>query len=291
MKTSTFFLLSTIALLVSCAGNAPESDSTNDTTTVAGDSIVAGAAFTEFTTYITSLERTVENIDSAFAKFETLKIDFTQEEKDSAFFVMRDYLWDFEVAADEQEITSEDDMKKLDKKYSKYGFVMSYNEGYAYLMPDIKFLSKKFKNDISVELDDYVDILKVSMAELTNDAGLVIEWSELVDRILTYEEFLADNTESKYWNDVLFNYVEETNFLMWGLDNSPIIDMWSEEGVKKLDETVSEVYQKLIKDDKHKTGKIIADHLAWLESKNFTFTWEEQTRLTEDEAKMYLGFN
>ncbi|MBK6527435.1 MAG: hypothetical protein IPG07_18905 [Crocinitomicaceae bacterium] len=65
-------------------------------------------------------------------------------------------------------------MKKLDKKYSKYGFVMSYNEGYAYLMPDIKFLSKKFKNDISVELDDYVDILKVSTAQLTNDAGLFL---------------------------------------------------------------------------------------------------------------------
>ncbi len=290
MKTSTFFLLSTIAILTSCAGNAPESDSKNDTTTISSDSIVTGAAFTEFTTYIASVERTVEKIDSAFAKFETLKIDFTQEEKDSAFFVMRDYLWDFEVAADEQEITSEDDMKKLDKKYSKYGFVMSYNEGYAYLMPDIKFLSKKFKNDISVELDDYVDILKVSMAQLTNDAGLVIEWSELVDRILTYEEFLAENTESKYWNNVLFDYVEETNFLLWGLDNSPIIDSWSEEGTKKLDETVAEVYQKLIKDDKHKTGKIIADHLAWLESKNFTFTWEEQTRLTEDEAKMYLGF-
>jgi hypothetical protein len=289
MKISTFILLSIATILSSCAGNAPESDSTKDTSAVSNDSLAAGAAFTEFKTYVASLEKTVENIDSAFAKFENLKVDFTQEEKDSSFFVMRDFMWSFEVAADEQEITSEDDMKKLDKKYSKYGFQMSYNEGYSYLMPDIKFLSKKFKNDISVELDDYIDILKVSMADLTSDAGLVVEWSELVDRILTYEEFLAENPESNYWNDVLFNYVEETNFLLWGLDNSPIIDMWSEEGVRKLDESVADVYQKLIKDDKHKTGKIIADHLAWLESKNFTFTWEEQTRLTEDEAKMYLG--
>jgi hypothetical protein len=289
MKFSTFILISSILILSACAGSSPESDSTNDTTAVSNDSIAAGAAFNEFTTYVKSLEKTVENIDSAFSKFENLKVDFTQEEKDSSFFVMRDFMWSFEVAADEQEITSEDDMKKLDKKYSKYGFEMSYNEGYAYLMPDIKFLSKKFKNDISVELDDYVDILKVSMAQLTSDAGLVVEWSELADRILTYEEFLAENTESKYWNDVLFNYVEETNFLLWGLDNSPIIDSWSEEGVKKLEETVSEVYQKLIKDDKHKTGKLIADHLAWLESKNFTYTWEDQTRLTDDEAKMYLG--
>ncbi|MBK6952815.1 MAG: hypothetical protein IPH24_12400 [Crocinitomicaceae bacterium] len=289
MKTSTLFLLSTITILFSCAGNAPESDTTTETTTVSNDSLVAGAAFTEFTNYVGSLENTVENIDSAFARFENLKVDFTQEEKDSAFFVMRDYLWDFEVAADEQEITSEDDMKKLDKKYSKYGFVMSYNEGYAYLMPDMKFLSKKFKNDISVELDDYVDIMKISHSQLTSDAGLIIEWSELADRILTYEEFITENTDSKYWENVLSNYVEETNFLLWGLDNSPIIDMWSEEGVKKLDENVADVYAKLIKDDKHKTGKIIADHLAWLESKNFDFSWEEQTRLTDDEAKMYLG--
>ncbi|MBK6525633.1 MAG: hypothetical protein IPG07_08795 [Crocinitomicaceae bacterium] len=147
-------------------------------------------------------------------------------------------------------------MKNLEK-YSKHGFEMSYNEGYAYLMPDIKFLSKKFKNDVSVELDDYIDILKVSTAQLTNDGGLILEWSELADRILTYEDFLVENTESKYWDNVMSNYVEETNFLMWGLDNSPIIGMWSEEGVKKLDETVSEVYQKLIKDDKHRTGKII----------------------------------
>lgn len=289
MKTSTFFLLSTITILLSCAGNAPESDSAHDTTTVSSDSVAAGAAYSQFTTYIASLERTVENIDSAFAKFENLKVDFTQEEKDQAFFVVRDYLSEFEVAADEQEIRSEDDMKNLEKKYSKHGFEMSYNEGYAYLMPDIKFLSKKFKKDVSVELDDYIDILKVSTAQLTNDAGLILEWSELADRILKYEDFIVENTESKYWDNVLSNYVEETNFLMWGLDNSPIIDMWSEEGVKKLDETVSEVYQKLIKDDKHKTGKIIADHLAWLESKNFIFTWEDQTRLTDDEAKMYLG--
>ncbi|MBK6525634.1 MAG: hypothetical protein IPG07_08800, partial [Crocinitomicaceae bacterium] len=49
----------------------------------------------EFTTYIASLESTLENIDSAFARFENLKVDFTQEEKDSAFFVMRDYLSEF----------------------------------------------------------------------------------------------------------------------------------------------------------------------------------------------------
>jgi hypothetical protein len=290
MKISTFILLSSILILSSCAGNAPETDATNDTTSVSADSVAAGAAFIEFTGYIASLERTVENIDSAFAKFESLKIDFTQEEKDSSFFVMSDFLWAFELAPDEQEITSEDDMKRLDKKYSKYGFVMSYNEGYAFLMTDIKFLSKKFKNDISVELDDYIDILKVSMAQLTSDAGLIVEWSELADRILKYEDYLIENTTSRYWDEVMFTYVEEVNFLMWGFDNTPIVDSWSEEGVKKIDETVGEVYQKLIKYDKHKTGKIIADHLAWMESKNFDFTWEDQTRLTEDEAKMYLGF-
>ncbi|MBK6527436.1 MAG: hypothetical protein IPG07_18910 [Crocinitomicaceae bacterium] len=91
MKTSTLFLLSQ-SQFFSCAGNAPESDTTTETTTVSNDSLVAGAAFTEFTNYVGSLENTVENIDSAFARFENLKVDFTQEEKDSAFFVMRDYL-------------------------------------------------------------------------------------------------------------------------------------------------------------------------------------------------------
>jgi len=58
--------------------------------------------------------------------------------------------------------------------------------------------------------------------------------------------------------------------------------------VLKLEPEVGETYEKLIKDKKHKTGNIIADHLANLEAKNFVLEYSEMECLTPKKIKEYL---
>jgi hypothetical protein len=290
MKTTKLYFIALAGLMLSCAGSDSENNSTGDNTTEQGtDSLPAGAAFEEFVSYTESLPQGVENVDSVFEKFENLKADFSPEEKDSAFFVVVSFMGSLEITEEEMGDMSEDSQKKLVKNYGKHGLEIWWAEGYPYPMPDLKFVEQKFKKDISTELDDYLDVYKKTFIQITNDGGLVIEWPDLADILLICEEYLTENPESKYADRVLASYMENLNFLMWGLDNTPVIDRWTDETKPQLDETVSDVYQKLIKDNKHKTGKIIADHLTWLESKAFDYYYDEIKYLSTEEVKLYLG--
>lgn len=286
------FLLFIPLSIIACSGNEETSeDETTKTTTTPTDSVAIAPAFTDFKHYINSLDKDLENLDSAFAKYEASKINFTQDQKDSSLFLIKDFMHSLEVTEEEQEVywQEEESRKRIEKKYSAVGLEIWSEEGYLFPMPDIKYLEKKFKKDISVELDDYLDVLKVTFRQTSNDAGLSVEWSELADMVIVCEDYLVENPESKYCAEVLDNYTARMNFLLWGLDNTPIIDYWTDETQKQLNADVSTVYQKLIKDNKHKTGKIIQDHVEFLESKNFEYTYDEVQYLTADETKMYLG--
>jgi len=284
-----FLLLLIPISIVACAGNEETVSDTINENTVTQDSIAMAPDFLDFVAYVNKLEKEIEYIDSAFAKHESSKANFSQEEKDSSFFIMKNFMNSFQITEAEQADYSEENYKRINKKYNSLGLEVWMEEGFIYLMPDIKFLEKKFKGDISVELDDYIEVLKVYFRQTTSDAGLSVEWSELSDMIIACEKYLVENEDSKYAEEVLSNYIGLMNFMLWGLDNTPIIDYWTDETQKQLNAEVAAVYQKLVKDDKHKTGKIIADHIEFLESKNYEFTYEEVQYLTTAEAKMYLG--
>lgn len=289
MKNLFIIILASNSLLISCAGNSPETDTTEDTSTVQTDTVSTVESFSDFKAYVNSLEYELYNVDSAFAHYEKMKINFSADQKDSSLFVLRDFLLGFELTDEDVGDLTEERQKEIEKEYGNKGFEVWYVEGYPFLVPDIKFLEQKFKNDISADLDDYLDVVKKVDKQITSDAAVVIEWSDLADMLIICEEFLAENTESKYTTQVIGLYQERVNLLMWGLDNTPVINNWSTDTTWELEEMVSEVYQKLIKDDKHKTGKIIADHLAWLETKNFHYEYEEVEYISTEEIKMYLG--
>ncbi|MBL7897981.1 MAG: hypothetical protein JNJ99_05565 [Crocinitomicaceae bacterium] len=288
MKKKIHFLFAFITL-VSCSGSGENETQTTDSTGTLQDSVSVVDAFVEFTSYVNQLEKKIENVDSALAKYETLKVSFNQNQKDSSFFVLQDFMGSFDISEEEMGDWSEESQSKIEKKYSKAGFQVWWAEGYPYPVADIKFLEKKFKKDMSAELGDYVDVLKVTYAQTTSDAGLSIEWSELGNRMLVCEDFLNENPESVYSENVLRQYSELLNFMMWGLDNTPVTNVYDSEAVPAMDEMVAEEYQRLIKDNKHKTGKILADHLSWLESKGYRFEYEEVKYLSTEDIKSYLG--
>lgn len=289
MKNSKYlFLLFLGALLVSCAGDSTETEEIDPADNL--EEIIVVPPFVQFKTYVASLENDLPNIDSLFAKYDALKEGFTQEEKDSAYFIAHDFMYLFEVEESEQEDYSEKAVKALEKKYTKAGFILGNEEGYFYVWPDIKFLEKKFKKDLSKELSDYLAVEKKVNGQITSDAGLIISWADLAKMILVCEDYMVENNDSKYFDNVMALYLERMRFFMWGLDNTPVVDWVFEEGEPKhLNAEVEKEYNKLTNDTKHGTGAIIADHLLFLEAHNFDFSYEEQVDLTEAEAKKKLG--
>ena len=287
MKKYFAFLIFPLALF-SCAGDSTETQEINPSDNL--EELAMVPPFVEFKNYIANLDVELPSIDSLFTKYDALKEGFTQEEKDSAYFLANDFMYLFEVEESEQEDYSEKAVKAMEKKYGKAGFVIGNNEGYFYLWPDSKFLEKKFKKDLSTELSNYLEVEKKVNGQLTSDGGLIISWGELAKMILVCEDYMVKNNESKYFDNVMGLYLERMRFFMWGLDNTPIIDWVFEEGEPKhLNEEVAAEYQKLIKDKKHKTGEFIADHLVFLEFRNFDFAYEEQVDLTEEDVKKKMG--
>jgi hypothetical protein len=289
MKNYPLILMLGFIFFNACSGSDSEQTSSTENQSIAPDSSDSQPGFITFTQSVSELSATLENVDTVFSKFDALKNSFTAEEKDSAFFVTLDFMSRVEILPDESEIYDEKKLKKLRKKYEASGFHVYTSEGYTFLSPDIKFLSKKFRKDISDDLDAYLDILELSYRQITSDGGLIIEWKDLAEMVLEFEDFLTENSESAYKEDALTSYIIHMDLLMWGLDNTPVVDMWSSDTARFLDPSVKNTYDQLIHDQNHQTGKIIADHLIWMESKNFDFEYEEQQFLTAEKANEYLN--
>lgn len=280
--------------MTSCGGSDNDSNVSQnfDTTGTELDTATVNEKFSEFVNYVSNLPKKIESVDSAFAKFENTKATFTQEEKDSSYFVIYNFMTRIEMEEANDENVWEIPEEKLDKKYNKFGLLVWWSEGYPYLVPDQKYLQKKFKKDASVELYEYLDLEVECNIIISSDAGIIIKWDELADLVLTCEEYLIENSESKYAEKALDHYQSLLSYLMWGLDNTPIVDAWTQEPNIILDTEVSKTYNRLINDKKYKTGRIIADHLTWLESVEFKYMdlpYEDLNTLSREEIKLYLG--
>ncbi|MBK7129480.1 MAG: hypothetical protein IPM74_06800 [Crocinitomicaceae bacterium] len=291
MKINLLIIPVITYLLVACAGTN-ESTSTSTTSVEADTTTEKISGYPDFELYIASLETTVENTDSAFAKYEILKENFSQDEKDSAFFLIRQFYHKFEISEEEMGDYSEKTQKEIEKKYGKYGFEVWWEEGYAFPMPDLKYIRKKMKQDISEPLTDYIDLLIDVDGQITGDAALAISWDELAKQILTCEDFIVDHQGNilyeKYYQHALSLYAERLNFLKWGLDNTPVVNMWSDTEVKQLDSEVEKAYQKVINDKKHKTSQIIQEHLDFLVSIQFENVWDHAEYVEADDIEELL---
>lgn len=286
-KRTNYFVILTAQFFVACAGNETATEISNDSNNNEPvDSALVQDDFSTFVNYVDALEPTISNVDSAFAKYDGFEKGFTQEQHDSSFFVIKQFMQKFEIAEDEIDY-SEDGFGKLEKKYSKAGFWLWSEEGYYYPMPDNKFLYKKFKKNISAELGDFINLLIEIDYQITADAGLIIPYEDLANQVIICEDYLVKNADSKYFDEAMVLYHDRLNFLMWGLDNTPVINNWNEDEILKLEAEVETAYNNVINDKKHKSGLIIKDHWDYLISVNYEF--EQADWITEKEIKMYLG--
>ena len=130
---------------------------------------------------------------------------------------------------------------------------------------DPEFFYNVFSKKASPALLDFLVIEKKEMAEgFEMDAGLMIEYPQVYERIEAWGKFMNDHPGHVQTEQALMNYQIYLRTLLFGMDNSPVF----EDGVlaadiKKLYETIQQQGQDA------QSRKIITDYYALLAKDGF----------------------
>lgn len=271
--------------LLSCGGSEESSNtSTNeevvDTTQV--DSLISALSFTEYAERVSALSADAENLDSAYAWYETSKSAFTQEELDSAcllYVALMDKIAMGVYGEYDQEA-------EFEKMYNPYGFNVGMGEGELWLNVDTYAATEKFRDDLSKDLAEFMKLGEITGQQYSADAGLIISFSELGDLLIDLEDRIKANRESKYYGSFIGSYKMYLDWMMWGMDNTPTINY---EGTGWDTDEVTKAYEKLIDDKDHRTGEIIQRHWHSLEAGNdYGAPYDQRWHLTVEEVEYYL---
>jgi len=141
------------------------------------------------------------------------------------------------------------------------------SEGMYYLdvMPDYFYIN--FRDLVSAGVAQYLSIRKDELKQgFSEDAGMLITFGELYQRVKRWEEFLDKFPNTVYTADADYYYQTYLATLLTGMDNSRVFD--SENSV--LLPEIKQLYEKIIKEDpQSRCGKIISSYYSLLKSHNF----------------------
>ena len=98
-------------------------------------------------------------------------------------------------------------------------------EGSVYTVPDYHWVNNVLQPKTSVRVDRYLSLLaKEEKAPTLLDAGLAIDMTELVDRLITSEGLAKEKLPRTFLEDVDKKKEFYTAVLLLGTDNTPAID-------------------------------------------------------------------
>lgn len=291
MKKRLLFIVSAGMFLTSCGGGSEETGSnssegsTEETTISEVDSSEienSPEAFSDFATFVEEQQVNSDQVELLFSKYEELRGGFSQEEKDSSFWLIHDFMNRFELS----ENLNWNDLDSLKKHYDGTAFFVGSDEGFLWISVDKYKLSQRFGDDLSEELLAYCEIGKVESVKCMDDASLVISWQEYGDLVFQLEDLLIKNADSKYYQDFFNSYTSYLRLLLWGVDNSPI-KSWDDEN--SLMPEVEANWDRMIADESHKTGRILEEHKRRLEENGFVIDYQNMSWPSEDTITEYLG--
>lgn len=237
-----------------------------------------------------SLEFELENVKILADTYSSEKINFSQLEKDTAYFIMLEFLKEIRIASEDDKALYEyDEIKESEiaQYYKDFGISIESAEGEYYCVPDYSYLTQLFKDDLSPDLDIYKDFLEVSNRHIFDDGGLMITWMELASHIIETEKSYKKLKYSEFSDEILNEYISLSNVLMFGSENSIIIE--SNDTVKSLTPEVFEVYEFLIENDSlYNSGSIFKEHLNNLSEVNFDLTNDNLVTMSRLKIKKIL---
>lgn len=147
-----------------------------------------------------------------------------------------------------------DDMIKRTKDQSlKTLLTNTRNSGYTiinvegYYMPIIDYDQYDAYDDhVTKDIDAYIDIMAdESDHPAIMDAGLVIDWDDLLERTLDMEQFILKYPNSNRAKIIKQNYEYAIHTVFYGVDNTLLFDQSN----KKIDPTAKKQYLEVLNDD------------------------------------------
>lgn len=302
MLKYTFIFSCLLLLIASCGTDVTQEDYTQPVIksdkVQSQDSIVTEepaevlTGFPRFYFVKDSLGFELENVEVLANTYSKEKIYFNQLEKDTAYFIILDFLKEIRIAPEDDKALYEyNEVKESEiaKYYRRYGILIESSEGEYYCVPDYSYLAKLFDGDLNPELDIYKDFLVVRNRHIFDDGGLMISWMELASQILETEDFYHDLMEPGYKQDVLLNYSWLVNPMFYGSENSYIVDVYNDSIVGLLPE-VQEAYDMIMLDPIHNSGNLFTTHLENLKLANFKPRGKDMHFMTDEEIKEFLDF-
>lgn len=146
------------------------------------------------------------------------------------------------------------------------GYIILEGEGYIY--PEIDYQIMLDESEyLSKEVIDYLEIMKLeTQNRFTYGERLEISLKELLDRVLSAENYLTSNVGSKSSNKIYELYVEYMDGVILGTGNPYVL---ANEGTSIIKDEILDEYKTFIHDNKDsKTAEILQEYISILEANN-----------------------
>ncbi|GAB6991853.1 hypothetical protein [Paenibacillus pini] len=122
------------------------------------------------------------------------------------------------------------------------GYQLQTSEGMFYLVMDYPRY-QKFRSFVTADIKSYIDIMTTETNKpFSNDAALMISWSEVTNRALTQQKFVKSFPVSNRAKQVQSLYNNYLNITFTGLNNTPLFDYEH----NKMDAMAKAAYQKVL---------------------------------------------
>jgi hypothetical protein len=201
------------------------------------------------------------------------------EEIDAAYITFREFYYNEINQYNEQLETlypelnewmndgSDPEMKELMDRLQLCGSDLYQSEGFFYIDQRPDYFTSIFGQDGSSEMKEYLEIRSKELKEgFSEDAGLLISFEQLYDRVVVWEKYLAENPDFILNEEIKGTLSMYLSTLMTGMDNSPAFDY--ETG--KLLPELQFIYSKAIqKNDNRNSTKVLRKYFEHLKANGF----------------------
>ena len=148
-------------------------------------------------------------------------------------------------------------LKELVNNIKEGKYKLINMEGAFYPIIDYEAL-KTYNDNISDEMKEYIDLKSMdSNMPTILDAGLVISFDQLAERLVKTENYILKYPNSIKYEEILRLYGVYLKFYLEGSSNTPIYDYES----KKIKDEVLSSYKKVRNMDETVTSKVVSKYI------------------------------
>lgn len=147
------------------------------------------------------------------------------------------------------------------------GIFQTEGNDYLDVLPDYFYIN--FKNRVSAGVKEFLDIRRRELARgFSEDAGMLISFNQLYQRVKRWEKFMKDHPTSVYLNEAKNYYNTYLETLLTGMDNTPVFENMS----LTLSPEVKDIYERaIISDPESPSSKIITYYYDMLSRHDFRY--------------------